>query len=175
MTDETLRLLVRLAEECGVRERAAAMFRGEKINVTEDRAVLHVALRAPQGAVITVDGQNVVPEVHAVLAKMAEFAARVRGGGWLGYTGRRIRNVVNIGIGGSDLGPVMAYEALQVLQPARYDLPLRLQRRRRRFLRGHAGPRPRRDALSGLLQDLHHAGDDDQRAHRARMGAECAP
>jgi glucose-6-phosphate isomerase len=113
VTDETLRLLVRLAEECGVRERAAAMFRGDKINVTEDRAVLHVALRAPRGAVITVDGQNVVPQVHAVLAKMADFAERVRGGGWMGYTGRRMRNVVNIGIGGSDLGPVMAYEALK--------------------------------------------------------------
>ncbi len=112
-TDETLRLLVRLAEECGVRERIAAMFAGEKINVTEGRAVLHVALRAPRGSTIMVDGHNVVPEVHAVLDKMARFAGRVREGQWTGYTGKRVRNVVNIGIGGSDLGPVMAYEALK--------------------------------------------------------------
>ena len=95
------------------------MFRGDKINVTENRAVLHVALRAPRGASIVVDGENVVPEVHAVLDKMAEFANRVRSGAWKGHTGKRIRNVVNIGIGGSDLGPVMAYEALQALQRAR--------------------------------------------------------
>jgi glucose-6-phosphate isomerase len=111
--DETLRLLVRLAEECGLRERIDAMFRGEKINVTENRAVLHVALRAPREATIEVDGKNVVPEVHAVLDRMADFAERVRGGEWKGFTGQRIRNVINIGIGGSDLGPVMAYEALK--------------------------------------------------------------
>src|SRR5262249_2058029 len=91
----------------------AAMFRGEKINATENRAVLHVALRAPRGASIVVDGKNVVPEVHAVIDKMAEFARRVRSGQWKGHTGKRIRNVINIGIGGSDLGPVMAYEALK--------------------------------------------------------------
>ncbi|MBV9488326.1 MAG: glucose-6-phosphate isomerase, partial [Verrucomicrobia bacterium] len=113
ITDETLRLLVQLAEECGLRARIDAMFRGEKINVTENRAVLHVALRAPRGASIVVDGENVVPEVHSVLDKMADFSDRVRGGEWKGYTGKRIRNVVNIGIGGSDLGPVMAYEALK--------------------------------------------------------------
>ena len=113
ITDETLRLLVQLAEQSGLRERTAAMFRGERINITEDRAVLHVALRAPRGASINVDGQNVVPQVHKVLDKMAAFAARVRGGEWLGHTGKPIRNVVNIGIGGSDLGPVMAYEALR--------------------------------------------------------------
>ncbi|HEX6289552.1 MAG TPA: glucose-6-phosphate isomerase [Herpetosiphonaceae bacterium] len=113
ITDETIRLLTRLADECGLRERIDAMFRGEKINTTEDRAVLHVALRAPKGASIVVDGVNVVPEVHAVLDKMADFADRLRSGAWTGYTGRRIRNVVNIGIGGSDLGPVMAYEALK--------------------------------------------------------------
>ncbi len=113
VTDETLRLLVRLAEEAGLRARVDAMFRGEKINVTENRAVLHVALRAPRNAVIKVDGENVVPEVHAVLDRMADFAGRVRSGAWLGHTGKRIRNVVNIGIGGSDLGPVMAYEALR--------------------------------------------------------------
>jgi len=111
--DETVGLLVQLAEESGLRERIDAMFRGEKINVTEHRAVLHVALRAPRGASIVVDGKNVVPDVHAVLDKMAEFANRVRGGQWKGHTGKRIRNVINIGIGGSDLGPVMAYEALR--------------------------------------------------------------
>ena len=105
----------------GLRERIDAMFRGEKINVTENRAVLHVALRAPQGASIVVDGEDVVPEVHAVLDRMADFADRVRSGDWKGHTGKRIRNVVNIGIGGSDLGPVMAYEALAPLQRARPD------------------------------------------------------
>jgi len=113
ITDETLALLVKLAERSGLRARIDAMFYGEKINVTEDRAVLHVALRAPKGASIVVDGKNVVPEVHAVLDKMAAFADRVRGGQWTGHTGKRIRNVVNIGIGGSDLGPAMAYEALK--------------------------------------------------------------
>ncbi len=113
ITDETLGLLVQLAEESGLRERIDAMFRGDKINLTENRAVLHVALRAPKDAAIFVDGKNVVPEVHAVLDKMANFANRVRSGAWTGHTGKRIRNVVNIGIGGSDLGPVMAYEALR--------------------------------------------------------------
>ncbi len=111
--DETLRLLVELAEQSGLRGKIDAMFRGEKINITENRAVLHVALRAPKGSSIVVDGKNVVPEVHAVLDKMAAFAHRVRSGEWMGHTGKRIRNVVNIGIGGSDLGPVMAYEALK--------------------------------------------------------------
>ena len=111
--DESLKLLIELAEQSGLRARIDAMFRGEKINVTEDRAVLHVALRAPKGASILVDGKNVVPEVHAVLDKMADFANRVRSGQWKGHSGKRIRNVVNIGIGGSDLGPVMAYEALK--------------------------------------------------------------
>ncbi|HKF12096.1 MAG TPA: glucose-6-phosphate isomerase [Xanthobacteraceae bacterium] len=111
--DETLRLLVALAEQSGLRERIDAMFRGEKINVTENRAVLHVALRAPKGASIIVDGKNVVPGVHAVLDKMAAFANRIRNGEWKGHTGKRIRNVINIGIGGSDLGPAMAYEALK--------------------------------------------------------------
>ena len=113
ITDETLRLLISLAEECHLRERIEAMFRGERINVTEHRAVLHVALRAPRNETIMLDGQNVVPEVHAVMDKMAAFANRVRSGEWTGHTGKRIRNVVNIGIGGSDLGPVMAYEALK--------------------------------------------------------------
>jgi len=113
LTDETLRLLVALAEESGLRDRIDEMFRGEKINITEGRAVLHVALRAPRDASILLDGENVVPQVHEVLDRMADFADRVRGGAWLGHTGRRIRSVVNIGIGGSDLGPVMAYEALR--------------------------------------------------------------
>ncbi|HEY4235198.1 MAG TPA: glucose-6-phosphate isomerase [Lacipirellulaceae bacterium] len=113
VTDETLNLLLQLADESGLRARIDAMFRGEKINVTEDRAVLHVALRAPQGATILVDGVNVVPQVHAVLDKMAAFSDRVRSGAWRGHTNKRIRNIVNIGIGGSDLGPVMAYEALK--------------------------------------------------------------
>ena len=113
VTDETVRRLVALAEECRLRDRIEAMFRGDKINLTENRAVLHTALRAPRTASISVDGQNVVPEVHVVLDRMAAFANRVRAGQWLGHTGKPIRNIVNIGIGGSDLGPVMAYEALR--------------------------------------------------------------
>jgi glucose-6-phosphate isomerase len=113
ITDETLQLLMRLAQEVGLRERIDAMFRGDGINVSENRAVLHIALRAPRGASIMHDGRNVVPEVHAVLDRMANFSDRVRSGAWKGHTGKRIRNVVNIGIGGSDLGPVMAYEALR--------------------------------------------------------------
>jgi len=113
VTDQTLKLLVQLANQSGLRERIAAMFNGEKINITENRAVLHVALRAPKDAIVIVDGRNVIPEVHQVLNRMAGFANRVRSGEWKGHTGRPIRNVVNIGIGGSDLGPVMAYEALK--------------------------------------------------------------
>ena len=113
ITDETVKLLIELAEESGLRSRIDAMFRGEKINTTEKRAVLHVALRAPKGTTIVVDGENVVPQVHAVLDKMAQFSNRIRSGEWKGHTGKRIRNVINIGIGGSDLGPVMAYEALK--------------------------------------------------------------
>jgi glucose-6-phosphate isomerase len=113
VTDETLKLLFDLAKESGLSERRDAMFRGDKINITENRAVLHVALRAPRGASILVDGKNVVPEVHAVLDAMSTFSDRIRSGDWKGHTGKRIRNVVNIGIGGSDLGPVMAYEALK--------------------------------------------------------------
>ena len=113
ITDETLKLLVQLAKESGLRERIDAMFSGEKINITEKRAVLHVALRAPKDQSILVDGKDVVPDVHAVLDRMAKFSDRVRSGEWKGHTGKRIRNVINIGIGGSDLGPVMAYEALK--------------------------------------------------------------
>src|SRR6266480_7520820 len=113
VTGETLNLLLQLAEESGLRERIDEMFSGEKINITEKRAVLHVALRAPKDASILVDGKNVVPEVHAVLDRMATFSNRIRSGEWVGHTGKRIRNIINIGIGGSDLGPVMAYEALR--------------------------------------------------------------
>ena len=113
VTAETLGLLLRLAEESGLRARIEAMFQGQRINLTENRAVLHVALRAPKGQVIPVDGVDVVPQVHAVLDRMAAFADQVRSGAWLGHTGKPVRNIVNIGIGGSDLGPVMAYEALR--------------------------------------------------------------
>ncbi|HET9719861.1 MAG TPA: glucose-6-phosphate isomerase, partial [Solirubrobacteraceae bacterium] len=113
VTNETLRLLLALAEQCGLPDRTRAMFSGEHINVSEDRAVLHVALRMPRGARLEVDGHDVVAEVHEVLDRMGEFCERVRSGRWRGHTGRRIRNVINIGIGGSDLGPVMAYEALR--------------------------------------------------------------
>jgi glucose-6-phosphate isomerase len=123
ITDETIRLLLQLAEESDLRARIDAMFRGKKINVTEKRAVLHVALRAPQGQSIVVDSENVVPQVHAVLDKMADFSIRVRSGEWKGYTGKPIRNVINIGIGGSDLGPVMAYETLRYY--SRRDLTFR--------------------------------------------------
>ena len=113
ITDQTLKLLIQLAEESGLREKIEAMFRGEKINVTEKRAVLHTALRAPRNASIVVDDENVMPQVHAVLDRMADFANRIRSGEWKGHSGKRIRNVINVGIGGSDLGPVMAYEALK--------------------------------------------------------------
>jgi glucose-6-phosphate isomerase len=113
VTDETIQLLLQLAEECGLRSRIDSMFRGEKINITENRSVLHVALRAPKGSSLVVDGKDVIPPVHAVLEKMADLSDRIRSGAWTGHTGRRIRNVINIGIGGSDLGPVMAYEALK--------------------------------------------------------------
>ena len=133
--------------------------------------MLHTALRAPRAAVIEVDGENVVPAVHAVLDKMAVFSDRVRSGEWTGHTGKRIKNIVNIGIGGSDLGPAMAYEALRVLHRPRPDRPLRLQRRRRRPARG--GPRPGRgrDAVHHRLQDLHHHRDHHQRHLRARLAA----
>src|SRR6516162_1870575 len=113
VTDETIKLLIQLANACGLKQRIEAMFRGDKINVTENRAVLHIALRAPKNQTIVVDGVNVVPQVHEVLDRMAAFCDRVRSGDWKGHTGKPIKNIVNIGIGGSDLGPVMAYEALK--------------------------------------------------------------
>ena len=123
VTDKTMKLLVELAEDCGLQDRIAAMFRGDRINTTENRAVLHVALRAPRGQQIALDGIDVVPGVHAVLDRMAAFSNQVRDGRWRGYTGQRIRHVINIGIGGSDLGPVMAYEALR--HYSRHDLDFR--------------------------------------------------
>ena len=174
ITDETLKLLLQLAEESGLRARIDAMFRGEKINITENRAVLHVALRAPRGASIVVDGENVVPQVHAVLDKMADFSNRVRSGAWKGHTGKRIRNVVNIGIGGSDLGPVMAYEALKHYSERDHDVPLRFQRRRHRLRGGDPRSRSGGDAVHRLVEDLHDAGDDDQRAQRPRLVARAA-
>ena len=153
ITDETLKLLLQLAEESGLHERIDAMFRGEKINITENRAVLHVALRAPRGASIVVDGENVVPQVHAVLDKMADFSNRVRSGGWKGHTGKRIRNVINIGIGGSDLGPVMAY-GIEALQRAGYDVPLCLQCRRDRLRGSRPGSRTGGNSLHHLFEDF---------------------
>lgn len=168
ITGETLRLLRQLAVECGLRAKIAAMFRGEKINATENRAVLHVALRAPRNTVLRVDGQNVIPEVHAVLNRMAGFADRVRSGQWKGHTGRRIRNVVNIGIGGSDLGPVMAYSAPALQRPLA-DLPLHLERGWRGFRRGHARARTGGDVVHHFVQDVHDVGNHDQCAERARL------
>ena len=131
VTDETLELLVALADSPGLRERIEAMFAGDPINVSENRSVLHVALRMPQDASLVVDGVDVVAQVHKVLERMGAFAEQVRAGEWTGHTGRPIRNVVNIGIGGSDLGPVMAYEALRNYSRARPEVPLRLERRLR--------------------------------------------
>ena len=147
------------------------MFRGERINTTENRSVLHVALRMPRATSLIVDGVDVVAEVHEMLDRMAAFSERVRSGEWKGHTGKPIRNVVNIGIGGSDLGPVMAYEALRYYSAARSDLPVRLERRLDRLRRGDARPRARRDAVHRLVEDLHDARDDDQRALGARVGA----
>ena len=174
ITDETIRLLVNLAEECSLRERIEAMFRGEKINITENRAVLHIALRAPGSEKILVDGVDVVPEVHAVLDRMAVFSEQVRSGQWLGYSGKRIRNVINIGIGGSDLGPVMAYEALK--HYSERDMTFR-------FVSNADGTDveeatrdldPRRNALYHLFEDLHDPRNDDQCPYRPHMGAESA-
>ena len=145
------------------------MFSGEKINITENRAVLHVALRAPKGASILVDGKNVVPEVHAVLDKMADFSNRVRSGEWKGHTGKRIRNVINIGIGGSDLGPVMAYEALK--HYSERDMTFRFVSNvdGTDFAEAVQRSRSGGNSVHRFFQDLYHAGDHDQRAHRPRL------
>ena len=137
MTDETLRLLMDVARAAGVEERRDAMFSGAHINTTEDRAVLHVALRMPPAQTLTVDGQDVVADVHAVLGKMGELSERIRSGCWTGATGKRINAVVNIGIGGSDLGPAMATIALADYAQPRPDEPVRVERRPDRPLRGH--------------------------------------
>ncbi len=167
ITDETLKLLLQLAEQSGLRERIDAMFSGEKINVSEGRAALHVALRAPRDAAIFIGGRNVVPDVHEVLDKMAAFAAGVRCGEWKGHTGKRIRNVINIGIGGSDLGPVMAYEALK--HYSERDMTFRFVSNvdGTDFAEAVRDLERRRDAVHHFLQNLHHAGDDDERAYRA--------
>ena len=165
VTAETMRLLVALAERAGLRERIDAMFRGERINVTEDRAVLHVALRAPAGAVIEVDGHNVVPDVHEVLDRMGDLADRVRSGAWRGFSERPIRNVVNIGIGGSDLGPAMAYEALR--DEVTSDRPLVAQLRQEPLAR-RGRVRDRLDGRERLR------GDDEQRLLWIEVGR-CLP
>ena len=148
---------------------ADAMFAAERINVTEDRAVLHVALRTPATTAIVLDGHDVVPDVHEVLGRMGSFADRVRDGSWQGATGRRIRTVVNIGIGGSDLGPAMAAQAPRRLPPPRPDGSLRVQRRRRRHRRHARRPRPGRDAVRRVVQDVHDDRDAHERAHGARV------
>ena len=140
ITDKTLELLLQLASDCRLNERIDAMFGGERINLTENRSVLHVALRTPKGTSLFVDGEDVVPQVHAVLDKMTDFSNRVRSGAWKGHTGKRIRNIINIGIGGSDLGPVMAYEALKQYSDRALTFRFRFQHRRHRPRRGD--PRP---------------------------------
>ena len=147
------------------------MFAGERINVSENRSVLHVALRMPATASLIVDGIDVVEQVHEVLERMIAFAERVRSGEWLGHTGKPIRNVINIGIGGSDLGPVMAYEALR--HYSRRDMTFRFVSNVDcdRLRRGHPRSRPCRDAVHRLLQDVHDPGDDDQRTLGPRVDA----
>ena len=169
ITDETLKLLLQLAEESGLRERIDAMFRGEKINITENRAVLHVALRAPRGASIVVDGENVVPQVHAVLDKMADFSNRVRSGAWKGHTGKPIRNVINIGIGGSDLGPVMAYEALKHYSERAMTFRFVSNVDGSDFAEAVQDLDAGGDSLHYFIEDLHDPGDDDERPHRSRV------
>ena len=161
--DAVLAALIDVAEAAGVAARRDAMFGGVPINTTEHRAVLHVALRAPKGAVVTTGGHNVVPDVHAVLDRMGGFSERVRDGSWTGVTGRRIRTVVNIGIGGSDLGPAMATRALDAYPPSGDHHPLRLQRRRGRHRRRPRRPRPGGDAVHRLVEDVHHHRDAHQR------------
>ncbi len=160
-----------LAEECGVAERRDAMFAGEQINVSEDRSVLHVALRMPRERSLVVDGADVVAEVHEVLDRMARVQrARAQRRSGRATPASPIRNVINIGIGGSDLGPGDGVRGAAPLLPARDDVPVRLERRRHRLRRGDARPRPRRDPVHHLVEDVHDARDDDQRADRARLG-----
>ena len=165
ITDDTLRLLLQLAEECGLRACIDAMFRGDKINITEDRAVLHVALRAPRSTSIVVDGENVVPQVHAVLDKMADFCQRVHSGAWKGHTGKRIRNVINIGIGGSDLGPVMAYEALKHYSDRAMTFRFVSNVDGTDFAEAVHDLDPAETLFIVRVENLHDAGDDDQRPY----------
>ncbi len=171
ITRDTLPLLTALARRAGLPERTEAMFAGAHINTSEDRAVLHTALRAPRELALAVDGQDVPTDVHRVLGRMGEFTDAVRSGEWTGHTGERITAVVNIGIGGSDLGPVMAYEALRDYADRDADDALRLQHRPHRHLRGAARPRPGHHPVHHLVQDLHHPGDADQRPRRPRVAA----
>ena len=169
VTDETLRLLLAAGRGVGpARADRRDVPRREDQRHREPRRAARRAARARAARRIVVDGEDVVPQVHEVLDRMADFADRVRSGEWKGHTGKRIRNVVNIGIGGSDLGPGDGLRGAAALQRPRHDVPLRLQRRRHRLRRGDARPRPRGDAVHRLVEDLHDAGDDDQRAHRAR-------
>ena len=169
ITDETVRLLLQLADERGVAKRREAMFAGEKINSTERRAVLHVALRAPRGSRIEVDGADVVADVHKVLDAMADFATRMRSGAFTGHTGKRIRNVVNIGIGGSYLGPEMAYRALRPFSDRSMTFRFVANVDGADFSRGHARPGCGGDAVHRLIEDLHDVGDDDQRRDGTRL------
>ncbi len=172
ITDETVMLLGRAGRaSAGCEERREAMFAGEHINVSEDRAVLHVALRMPRERSLIVDGVDVVKQVHEVLDRMAAFAERVRSGEWKGHTGKPIRNVVNIGIGGSDLGPVMAYEALR--HYSRREMTFRFVSNvdGTDFAESTRDLDPEETLFVDLLEDLHHAGDDDQRAHGPRVVA----
>ena len=176
ITDETIKLLLQLAEECGLRARIDAMFQGEKINLTENRAVLHVALRASKSASIFVDGEDVVPTVQAVLDKMADFSNRVRNGAWRGHTAKRIRNVINIGIGGSDLGPVMAYEALKHYsdRALTFRFVSNVDGTDLAEATGDLDPAPQKPCSSSPPKPSHHPGDHDQRPKRARLVA-CWP
>ncbi len=171
VTDETLRLLIELAEQSDLEHRRDMMFSGERINVSEGRSVLHVALRMPKGTSLIVDGIDVVTEVHEVLDRMAAFADTVRSGRWKGHTGKPIRNIVNIGIGGSDLGPVMAYEALRHYSDR--DLTFRFVSNvdATDFVGGHARPVGRRDAVHRVVQDIRHPGDVDERHVGPRLGS----
>ena len=162
ITDHTLKLLTQLAEESGLQARIDAMFRGAKINNTEKRAVLHVALRAPSGASIFVDSENVVPRVHAVLDKMSHFCARVRSGEWKGHTGKPVRNVINIGIGGSDLGPVMAYEALKYYSERSIKFRFVSNVDGSDFVEAVRDLVPSETLFIVSSKTLHHAGNNDQ-------------
>ncbi len=169
VTDETMKLLLQLAEELGLRGRIDAMFRGEKINITENRAVLHVALRAPKGTSIVVDGEDVVPQVHAVLDRMADFSNRVRSGEWKGHTGKRIRNVINIGIGGSDLGPVMAYEALKHYSERAMTFRFVSNVDSTDFAEAVRDLDPVGDPFHCLLENVHDAGNNDERSRGSHL------